>query len=265
MAVTTPTEHQDSEADGDDKRDFWAWVEQEKAELQRRVKSCNDPDLPERRARELLDELREYAVRPLSADFEAEILERARQVASDEVERARNHAEDSLREFLRGPMAWSRERKPRFKGGVTAMRPSRPQITARRAWEERFQMVLIVDAVDALYTYFMTPADEPLPEHIDQATLPIHIEPSTRGLRRVSAVSALVLLELRTREITRLRLQEAYRDAYELLDRAETWGVEARWPRDWHPEKVRAFDTVAAALGKKSDAVEKVYRSWRDA
>ena len=78
MAVTTPTEDQDSEPDRADKREFWAWVEQEKAELQRRIESCNDPDLPERRARELLDELREHAVRPLSADFEIEILDPSR-------------------------------------------------------------------------------------------------------------------------------------------------------------------------------------------
>jgi hypothetical protein len=174
---------------------------------------------------------------------------------------AREAAEAELRYFLHGPMAMSRTGKPKFATGVEGMKRSRPRPTAREAWEDRFLDVLMHDAVDACFNYFTAEAD-PLPP--EMLPLPLHVEPTVRGLYRLSAVSAIAILFVRNGPITRSRLQDAYRDAYALIDKAEKREPEIDPDVRWHRDRVRAFDLVAAATGKSRQRVAEAYKGPRN-
>ena len=54
--------------------EFWEWALATRRRLERRVEELSDPEKPHRRAEELLEDLREYAIRPLDETFEQEIL-----------------------------------------------------------------------------------------------------------------------------------------------------------------------------------------------
>jgi hypothetical protein len=245
----------------DDLCEFWEWALATRRRLECRVEELSDPDGPRRRSEELLEDLREYAVRPLDESFEQDVLSDLLPYAHEEIQKDLGTAKRELETFLLGPIAWSQAGDPRFREGLYGLTKSRPRYGLREAWEEGFLGVLVLDAVDGLHEYYETPEDEPL-QGVSPESIPIWEESTQRGLLRMKAVSSLVLLMVRNQPITRARMEDASARAYELIHASASWEPQGR-VRDWGESRLRAFDVVGEITGMTRDAVEKLYRVWR--
>jgi hypothetical protein len=245
----------------DDLCEFWEWALATRRRLESRVEELSDPDRPRRRAEELRENLREYAVRPLDESFEQDVLSDLLPYAHEETQKDLGTAKRELETFLLGPIAWSQTGELRFREGLCGLTKSRPRYGLRDAWEDRFLGVLVLDAVDGLHEYYETPEDVPL-QGVSPESIPVWEEPTQRGLLRMKAVARLALLILRTGPVTEDRMKEASARAYELIHASASWEPGGRM-RDWGKSRLRAIGVVGEVTGMTRDAVTKLYGTWR--